>query len=97
MLHNPKRWAADMATDQWRFCGAAYLNRRYVTGSAGRSQCKPASAITEIRLAATITANAIAVGGVRRPAVGFSSSPAQAISMTPLAATWARNAIKHQV
>src|SRR5262245_41048302 len=97
MLRNPKRWAADMATDQWRFCGGAYLNRRYVTGSVGRSQCNPASAITEIRLAATITANAIAVGAVKRSAIGFSSSQAQAISMTPLAAIWARNAIKHQV
>ena len=47
---------------------SCYLNKRYPLGSAGTSQWRPASAITETRLAATTNAKTPAVTIVASPA-----------------------------
>src|SRR6266545_6874714 len=66
--------------------GHRYLKSRYSTGSDGKSQFKPASAITDSRLAITITTKAPAVTCVIRQETPSSLSQAAPISIRPLAA-----------
>jgi hypothetical protein len=65
---------------------AAYLNMRYPVGSAGRSQLRPASAITETRLATTTNTKAVAAIVVIGPRTLLSSSQVDAMRKTALAA-----------
>jgi hypothetical protein len=65
---------------------AAYLNRRYPVGSAGRSQLRPASAITETRLATMTNTKAAAAIVVIGPRTLLSSSHVEAMRKIALAA-----------
>jgi hypothetical protein len=65
---------------------AAYLNRRYPVGSAGRSELKPASAITETRLTTTTNTKAVAAIVVIGPWTLLSLSHVDAMRKTALAA-----------
>jgi hypothetical protein len=65
---------------------AAYLNRRYPVGSAGRSELKPASAITETRLTTTTNTKAAAAIVVIGPWALLSSSEVDAMRKTALTA-----------